>query len=240
MKKSVILFLALLCAAEIYSQTVPTNQLGVITAENLKTISNISPYTPGAVGFDNRYLGVRGTTRLFDTLGLSYFLVTGQKDYITLNSDIDVMNNALVFIQAGSGDLMEISSDHIQEVIFKKEGGDLFFRTTKRIIFEKQPEGNKFYEVLKEEPYSFIRIPEKKFVEADYQSLYSPDRRYDELKNINKYYISGSDGIFYRVQLNEKSFVKMFPDKKELIRKELVAKDEAEAEVQVIKLLNKF
>jgi hypothetical protein len=240
MKKYSILFLSLLFTAEIYSQTVPTNQLGVITAENLKTISNISPYTPGAVGFDNRYLGVKGTTRLFDTLGLSYFLVTGQKEYITLKSDIDVMSNALVFIQSGTDDLMEISSDHIQEVIFKKEGGDLFFRTTKGIVFEKPPEGNKFYEVLKEEPYSFIRIPEKKFVEADYQSLYSPDRRYDELKDINKYYISGSDGIFYRVQLNVKSLVKMFPDKKEIIRKELTARDEAEAEAQVIKLLNKF
>lgn len=94
------------------------------------------------------------------------------------------MRSALVFIQAGTGDLMEISSD--------------------------------------------------------YRSLYGPDRRYDELKDINKYYISGSDGIFYRVQLNVKSLVKIFPDKKEVIRKELTAKDEAEAELQVIKLLNKF
>ncbi|HUW93734.1 MAG TPA: hypothetical protein VMV74_11270 [Bacteroidales bacterium] len=240
MKKSVILFLSLLCAAEIYSQSVPANQLGSITVENLKAISNISPYTPGAVGFDNRYLGVKGTTRLFDTLTTSFFLVSGQKEYIPLNSDIDVMSNALVFIQSGTGELMEISSDHIDEVIFKREGGDLYFRTTRGIKFEKEFEGNKFYEVLKEGPYTFIVIHDKKLVEADYQRLYSPDRRYDELKPVNKYYIAGSDGIFYRVQLNAKSLAKLFPDKKELIRKALISKDEAEAEAQIIALLNKF
>ena len=240
MNKSVILFLSLLCAGEVFSQNVPPRQPGIITSENLKVISSISPTNSGAVGFDNRYEGIRGTTRLFDTFAASYFLVSGQKEYIPLKSDIDVVSNALVFIQSGTDVMMEISSDHIDEVIFKREDGDLYFRTTRGIKFEKEPEGNKFYEVLKDWPYSFIRIPEKKFVEADYQRLYSPDRRYDELKPVNKYYIAGSDSIFYRVQLTAKSLEKLFPDKKALIRKELKAKDEAEAEVQVIALLKKF
>lgn len=239
MKRIIILFVSLLSVLNIFAQNTVSYQSGATGMKNLQDIANLAPYT-GAVGFDNRYEGVKGTTRLFDTLITSAILVRGQEKYIQLKSDIDVVNNTLVFMPSATGALREITSDTIAELIVYKDGKQLIYRTTRDIGFEKQIEGNKFYQVLKKGPDQFIKIPEKKFVEADYKRVYSPDIRYDEFKPVNKYFIEGSDSIFHRVQLNKKSLVKMFPDKKELIEKGLEGKSEGDAEIAVISILEQF
>jgi hypothetical protein len=67
----------------------------------------------------------------------------------------------------------------------------------------------------------FIKIPVKKFVEADYKGAYSVDRRYDEYEYTVKYYITGNDGVLSQVQLNRKSLNNLFPGQKEIIDKTL-------------------
>lgn len=218
----------------------PIGYFSGVTAEtNLRAVANLSPYST-AVGFDTRYQGVKGTTRLYDTLVASSVLVKGQQYYFRLESDIDVVRNALLFRRPSGGELMEILSDNITEVIIHDKGNDLVFRTTDSIELDKQEDENKFFQVLKEGPWQFIKIPDRKFVAADYKRLYSPDIRYDEYKPLSKYYIMGSDSVFHHVQLTRKSLQKLFPDKKELIDSNFNEKSSSDPEADVINLLGKF
>ena len=222
------------------SQKINIYQTGIVGQENLAAIANISPTTVGGMGFDNRYEGIRGSTRLFDTLITSYMLVRGQEKYIQFNSDIDVVRNTLIFIHPNSGKLMEVSSEIVDELIINKDGRDIIFRTTKGLQFEKEIKGNKFFQVLLEEPHQFIRIPEKTFIEADYKAAYSADRRYDEFQSVNKYYIKDSDNVFHQIQLNKKSLVKLFPGRKEMINDAFREKSDEDNEEKFISILQKL
>jgi len=62
-----IIFLTLFCLIpEAYPQSASTYQGGINGEANLQAIANLSPNSAGAVGFDTRYEGVKGSTRLFD------------------------------------------------------------------------------------------------------------------------------------------------------------------------------
>jgi len=59
----------------------------------------------------------------------------------------------------------------------------------------------------------------KIFVEADYQRLYSADRKFDEYETKTKYFVAGNDNLLHQVQLSRNAFTKLFPDKKDIIKK---------------------
>ncbi len=239
MKLISILIMSLLCAINLFAQNNSGNVTGATSESNLKAVQNLSPFS-SAVGFDARYQGVKGTTRLFDTLVPSTIIINGQEEHFRMASDIDVVRNALLFRKTDSGELMEIPSGNIAELIFHLDGKDILYKTTEGLVLDKKPEGIKFYQMLKEGPWQFIRIPDKKFVEADYQRVYGPDRRYDEYKPLDNYYIQGSDSVFHRVQLTRKSLRKLFPDRKDLIDNNFNEKSTSDPEADIISLLGKF
>ena len=240
MKKLLILFVFYHIKINVFSQKTNVYQSGIIGQENLQAIANVSPTSVGGVGFDNRYEGIKGSTRLFDTLMASYMLVRGQEKYIQFNSDIDVVRNKLVFSHPTSGKLMELSSDIVSELIINKDGKELLFKTTRGLQFDKDIKDIKFCQILMEEPLKFIKIPEKTFIEADYKAAYSADRRYDEFKPFSRYFLEGEDGILHQIQLNRKSLTKLFPDKKDMINKEFRETDKDENEEKFISVLEKF
>ena len=240
MKWFTILSVIFLTISSGYSQKINVYQSGISGQENLQAIANISPTSVGGMGFDNRYEGIKGSTRLFDTLVNSYLLVRGQEKYIQFNSDIDVVRNTLIFIHPNSGKLMELSAEIVDELILHKDGRDMIFRTTKGLQFDKEIRDNRFFRVLLEEPHQFIMIPEKNFVEADYKAAYSADRRYDEYQPLNKYFIKGTDNVFHQIQLNKKSLIKIFPDRKEIINDAFREKSDEEDEEKVIAILRKL
>ena len=112
---------------------------------------------------------------------------------------------------------MAIPCDRTNELVVKWQGKDLTFRTTVGKSFDKEIKEPKFFQVLYGGQYSFIKMPVKIFTEAAYKGAYSPDRRYDEYETKYRYYILGTDNVFHQVQLNKKSLVKLFPDKKDLV-----------------------
>jgi hypothetical protein len=116
----------------------------------------------------------------------------------------------------------------------------LLFRTTHGYNFGKDTGGHKFYQVLKDKPVQFIKMPVKVFVESDYKGLYSSDRRYDEYKTSYRYYLMGSDSIFHQIQLNRKSLLKLYPGKRELIENAIGKKPSEDVETSVLLLLEKF
>jgi hypothetical protein len=223
-----------------HSQANAVYQRGLSAEENLKAISKLGPYSAGAVGFDNRYEGVKGSTRMLDTLLASFLMVRGQDYYIQLLADLDIVNNLVVYQDPKSKKLLTIPVDIVSEIIINTDGKELLFRTTYGKIFEKEMKPQRFCQILKDGQYQFIKIPLKKFVEADYKGAYSADRRYDEFQATQKYYLISSDFVFHQIQLNKKSVSKLYPEKKALIDQSDEEETFLNKEDMIISILTKF
>jgi hypothetical protein len=116
----------------------------------------------------------------------------------------------------------------------------MVFRVTREKDFVREIKDGRFYQVLREGQFNFIKLPIKKLIEADYKAVYSPDRRFDEYTTYYKYYIMGSGGKFQQIQLTKKSLIKMFPDRKELINKTIERKSYTNNEEMVLDVIDKI
>ena len=201
---------------------------------------------PGAVGgygIDERYAGTKGTPMLFDDIQKSFVRVVNQDIYITVDANIDLMTNLLIFIHPKTRKTMSISPEAIIEVAFDTETGEQIFRNTSGMVFDKQIKGIRFCQILFEEgEHLFIKLPVRTFREADYRNAYSPDRRYDEFDASTRYYIKDRKGRMSQVTLNERSLAKLFPEKRDLIRRIISTHNfinEEEMVIEVLKYISK-
>jgi hypothetical protein len=241
MKKSLNIIFLILISVRVYSQEQKLYQTGLTAEQNMNAIGNlVRSASAGATGFDTRYEGIKGSPVLFDTLYPSYLKIKGQDYYLQLNSNLDLIGNSLIFIYPKTGKLVSIPSDIVKEVKINTGGKEMVFRTTGGKKYLKEFKDHKFFQVLKEEPFLFIKLPLKKLIAADYKDVYSADRRYDEYTTYYKYYIMRSDSIFNQIQLSVKSLIKMFPEKKDIINKTIESKTYENDEEMVIAILEKF
>ena len=231
--------MSVLCFMMVNAQRSSGQEVSATNQANLEVLQTLTTYTT-TVSYDPRYEGVKGTPRLFDTLVSSTILIRGVEEYVDIESDINVVQNSLLFVKRSGGELLEIKSDNIAELVFHYDGKDLLFKTTEAIVFDKKPDGNRFYQILNESYPQFIKIPDKVFVKADYERAYGPDKRYDEFKPVTKYYIQGGDSVFYRVQLTRRALRKLFPEKQKLINENFNEKLSVDPEADIISLLGKF
>lgn len=232
-------FLAIVIFTSTIAQTVSSTQQGYNAVGNLNAIANLKPYTDGAVGFDNRYEGVKGSPMLYDTLLPAMLKVKNQDYYIQVEADLDLTKNTMIFIHPKTKQMLQLPAEIIDEVTFNKVTGQELYRTTSGMAFEKELKSIAFCQVLNDKPVPFIKLPVKIFTEADYQKLYSPDRRYDEFETNYRYYLMGPGDKFYQVQLNARSIGKLFPEKKKLIDEAFKDKS-GNDEQTVITLLENF
>ena len=241
MKKIYIVLSLVLFVNRVYPQENKLLQSGLTAEQNLSAIGNLSRYAnAGGTGFDNRYEGIKGSPRLFDTLLPSFLNVKGQDFYLQLNTNIDLITNSLIFIYPKTGELYSLSSDIIKELKISYEGKEMVFRTASGSKYVKDFKEHRFFQVLSKGQFEFIKMPIKKLIEADYKAVYGADRRYDEYTTYYKYYIMSPDSVFQQIQLNKKSLIKMFPDKKNLINSIIGAKTYENNEDMVINFLNKL
>jgi len=240
MCRPLLTFGILLICLEVQAQVVSPYQQGITAEKNLQAIISLSPYSDGAVGFDTRYQGIKGSPRLFDSLLTSFLRVKGQDYYIQVEADLDIAGNSVLFNHPTTHKLTAIPSEIVSEIIFKKDEKDLLFRTSTGMAFDKTIKVKRFIQVLKDAPVPFIRMPFKTFREADYKGAYSPDRRYDEFETVIRYYIMGPDNVFHHVTLNKKSLIKLYPDKKNIIDSAFREKSTLSDENLVISILDKF
>ena len=62
----------------------------------------------------------------------------------------------------------------VNEVVITSDGKEMIFRTTGGKTFEKEIKEQKFFQVLKDGSYPFIKMPVKIFTEANYKGAYAP------------------------------------------------------------------
>jgi hypothetical protein len=241
MKKVSICLFIMFVVVNGYSQVNGLYQTGLTAEQNLKAIGDLTRYaTAGGTGFDNRYEGTKGSPSLFDTLQPSFLNIKGQDFYMKLNTNIDLVNNSVIFIHPVTGKLLSLPSNFIKEVKINQKDNELVFRTASGNKYTKDFKEHKFFQVLKEGNYQFLKVPIKKLIAADYKDAYSPDRRYDEYTTYYKYYIMSPDSSFNQIQLTKKSLIKMFPAKKETINDIFESQSSKNKEEMVIDLLNKL
>lgn len=240
MKKILLVIILVLVPGLIYSQESPLYQNGLTAEQNLKAIGSLAPYSTGGVGFDTRYEGVKGSPALFEKLQPSFLLINGQKVYIRLDTNLELVANLLLFNHPQTGKLMAIPSKIVKEVRVKSEGKEILFRVSGPHDFEREIKEGRFYQVLEDGKIIFIKLPIKKFTEADYKAAYSPDRRFDEYTTYYKYYLRGTDSTFHQIQLNKRSLSKFFPDKKDIINKAFESKATESDEELIISILSKL
>jgi hypothetical protein len=236
---AVLLFMSAL-AGYCFSQAADVALRGLSAEENLKAINGLGPYSVGGIGFDTRYEGVKGTPRLTDTLLPSFIRLKGQDFYIELLSDIDLVQNSVLYLHPKTKKMFSIPADMVSELIIKTDDKELLFRTTGGRTFEKEMKPERFCQILKDGNYQFIRIPGKQFVQADYKGAYSADRRYDEYVPVSKYYILCQDSVFHQLQLSKKSLAKLYPDKKQIINSSPGEENFGSKEEMVISIISGF
>lgn len=241
MKKIFILLLLMLFTGGLYSQENKLLQSGLTAEQNLSAIGNLSRMAnAGGTGFDTRYEGIKGSPRLFEKLLPSLLKVKGQDFFIQVETDLDLAGNLLLFNYPKTGKLMAIPSERIEEIKITSEGKEMVFRISRESEFEREIKDGKFYQVLREGQIYFIKLPVKKLIAADYKAVYSPDRRYDEYTTYYKYYIMGSGGKFQQIQLKKKSFIRLFPEKKELIDKTIEEKSYTNNEELALDIIDRI
>jgi hypothetical protein len=239
MKRFIVHTIILFLFINIYSQEITPYQKGATAEKNLNTIANVAPYSPGGVGFDNRYEGIKGSPRLFDKLQPALLWIKNDTNYFKLNADLDVFQNRLIFRHPKTGNLMALPSVMVREVIITVDGKEQKYRTILKEKFDNEVKKERFYQILNER-ILFIRIPAKIFNEADYKSLYSPDRRYDEYELKYQYYYLGSDSVYHKVQPTQKTLIKLFPDNKDLIESTIKGKKYSDNDEMIQKVLEKI
>lgn len=239
MKKSLSAFL-LLTATNLIAQVPSPYQKGYNAEANLNAIANIKPFSDGAMGFDSRYQGIKGSPMLFDTLLPAAIKVKQVDYYILVDADLNVADNALVFMHPVTKKLLVLPSSEVEEITIRYMGSDLVFRTTRNLPFSKDNGEDRFCQVLVNDPIALLKVPGKIFTEADYQKAYSPDRRYDEYETRYRYYLMGPDDIFHLVQMNSRSLINIWPEKKNIIAESYRNRTEKDNEQHVISILKKF
>jgi hypothetical protein len=239
MKRIVIQVISLFLFINIYPQQNNPYQKGVTAERNLSTAVSVSPYSPGGVGFDNRYEGVKGSPRLYDTLQPALLWIKKDTNYFLINADLDVFQNRLVFRHPKTKSLMSVPSEIIREVIFTVNGKEQKYRTIFGDKFDSDVKKDRFCQILNEKQ-QFIRIPAKLYNEADYKNLYGPDRRYDEFELKYQYFYMTNDSVFHKVQPNQKTLIKLFPENKSLIESFLKGKKFRNNDDMMAKVLEKI
>src|SRR5512138_3021907 len=136
MKRFIIAGLFLFLFVNLYSQLTSPYQKGVTAERNLMTIAKVSPYSPGGVGFDTRYEGVKGSPRLFDKLQPALLLIKGDTNFFRINGDLDVYQNRFVFSHPKTGNLQSIPSDIVTEIIITVDGKDQLYKIANAYKFD--------------------------------------------------------------------------------------------------------
>ena len=240
MRKSFTILILTLFVTGLSGQVKNTYQTGISAEENLKAIANLGALSIGGVGFDTRYKGVKGSPLLFDTLQISYLKISQQDKYIEIQSNIDVVSNSIICLHPKTKQLISVPGYKINELIIRNEDTDMIFRTMSNENLKMKSGEYIFYQVLNDDAYKLIKVPSKDFIEADYKQAYSPGRNYDEFVTEYKYYILSPDGNINQCQLSAKSVSKIFPSKKELIKKKAEEKAYTDKELMVIEILKSF
>ncbi len=205
-----LLFLTILVTAQ-----TPSNNQGFDPEQNLRALGNLTPLSSGALGFDNRYQGVKGSPFLFSDFEYGSIQFTKQDTFSTpFKINVDLIKNTLL-VQLSNGSLGEVTANNVKALQFKT----LPDQPSKWIVLsEKEVEGInsvrlKFYGNLHNGQYRLFKSITKTFKKANYQGAYNSGNTYDEFLTEENYWLSAPGKPFEKIKLKKKEIEKVLSDK---------------------------
>ena len=238
MKKEIILLLFVCMSQIVFSQTKTGSYERSPT--NISSIANISPVDAGAVGFDDRYEGVKGTPLLFEDWRTGNLFLKDNSWVRNLKMNMNVHENILYLLTGINEEIFAIPNQEINEVHIISDDGTRIFRNYSPEQFDKKIKPELLFEVLAQGEYTFLKLSKKLFKEADYKAAYSADRRYDEYVPSTSYYLGYKEEPFEKFKPTLKSLEKLFPEKKDHIREIAQSSALSEGEKLVIAVLKEL
>lgn len=213
----------------------PNENIKIIN-KKLKVISSPSPEIVGGYIRNDSYEGVKGRPYLFNEFQPLIFKTKEIDYYVSIEANIDLKTNSILYKNKEDNQLYSIPVNRVEEVIVKNENDTFVLKTSEGKYFEPKLDELRFYQILKEGPNEFIKIPYKIFIPADYTGAYTAKRRYDEYKTEYDYYLMSSDKIYKKVFLTKRSLIKAFPENRELIKHhfKMMSNSNKEAIVSII------
>lgn len=232
------LFIILICFLQIdHVSAQSPNDLTRQINRQLKVLSSPSPEVPGGYVFDNSYEGMKGNPFLFDKFVTLNVMVKEVDYYIPVEANIDLRNNSLLYKDPETGQLYSITPDRIMEFIAEYENDTMVFKTTETKNFDPYIKEIRFIQVLKEGSGSLVKIPYKIFIPADYTGAYTAKRRYDEYKTEYRYFVLSPQNVYREVKLTKNSLIKVFPEKREMIKNAFRTSNSSNKEAIAVSLL---
>lgn len=216
------------------------NEYTRLTNRKLKVLSSPSPDIAGGYVRNDSYEGIKGGPFLFNEFKPLIIRIKELEDYVYVEANLDLKTNSILYKDQELNQVFSIPSNRVIEVIFKSENETLIFKTTENKKFEPGVSEIKFLQVIKEGPDEFVKIPFKIFIPADYTGAYTAKRRFDEYKTEYNYYLLNSDNVYKRINLTKKSLIKVFPEKRELIKSFFKMSEKSDKEEIVLTLLDKL
>lgn len=179
--------------------------------QNLRDLGNLSPYSAGAVAFDNRYEGIQGTPFLFEDWRMGSIKFVKQDTFGTpVKLNVDLITQ-VVAVLLRDGSVGEMSATYIRELKVSNPAA----KSSKHFLVAREGDIEgirsvrlKFYEILHKGEFTFLKLVEKKFKKADFQGAYSADRRYDEFLTQESYWLQIPGKSFEKVNLKRKDIEK--------------------------------
>lgn len=198
-----LLFLSLLLSASAQADKEQT----------LRLIGNLTPYSPGVIGFDNRYQGIQGDPFLFTQWQNGRILFSKQDTLsIPLKVNVDLVKQVMV-VQMKDGSISQVTATNVKALQTTQDDQQLRRWV---VLSEKEVENVnsvrlKFYELLHEGKFKLLKLVEKSFKKANYQGAYNVGNAYDEFVTENSFWLRGDGEKYNKVKLKRKEIESILP-----------------------------
>ncbi len=211
MKIAKQLVLATLFAISSSFAIAQTNTLDAQT--NLNQIGTLTPNTAGALGFDNRYEGVKGTPFLFEEwTPCEIYLENGTefKDELKLNYNAETNE---IHLLSPNNTVRILYSTQIKKFVATPKSGSSFFVRFKPTELGLKEGPEIFCEVLYDGETKLVKKTNVIYKKANYEGAYAQGKTYDEYQKTDKLYIKTKNG-YEKIGLSKGAVMKLFPEKK--------------------------
>ncbi|GAA4427250.1 hypothetical protein GCM10023188_10120 [Pontibacter saemangeumensis] len=191
--------------------------IGIDAERNLAELGSSTNATMVQV-YDNRYEGIKGTP---------YFKEHWAKATIAANNT--VYKNVEVKYNVYESNLLYRTPKGAEYVLLPARVDSFLLVdgvTQQKFMFRKFPAlaaeapklGQHFALVLHDgKQVQLVMVPQKHLMKADFKGPYSAGNKYDELQDLQSYYLFGPDQTFIKVKLNKKSLLKALPGKQDKV-----------------------
>lgn len=203
--------LSILCLLGLLISTL-TAQESFNPQYNLEQLGNLGSFNVGAVAFDNRYEGVKGSALLFDNWKIARIRFVGQDTLgIPVKMNVDVYaGNIAVLLPSGS--IGQSALRNAQEFQLQEDGRP---GNTYRVAPERDISGSgnaiMLYEVIYDGNVQLLKSIKKIFREADYKGAYAMGNPYDEIITETDYWLGRPGEPYEKIKLRRKDMQKAMP-----------------------------